>query len=89
MRCAMADYSDSRVREIFASHFECVGRGLYRLRFNRRSENPTEWIPVDFFSKVRVGSARPCVEFLPPTLTAPPLASAAPTPRARRWTRPS
>jgi hypothetical protein len=55
MKAVLSGYAEARVRELFRTYFESVGKGLYRVRFNRRSENPTEWIPVDFFSKVRGG----------------------------------
>ncbi len=54
----MQHYSPSlrhdRAVELFAEYFERVGPGdLWRMRFNRRSANPLEWISVDFFSKGR------------------------------------
>lgn len=47
--------SVDRAAELFEEHFERVnGRGdVWRMRFNRRSTNPLEWISVDFFSKGR------------------------------------
>jgi len=43
-----------RAAELFGEHFERLGNGdLWRMRFNRRSANPLEWISVDFFSKGR------------------------------------
>ena len=47
--------SADRAAELFEEHFERVnGRGdVWRMRFNRRSTNPLEWISVDFFSKGR------------------------------------
>ena len=44
-----------RAAQLFDEHFEALpGKGdLWRVRFNRRSANPLEWISVDFFSKGR------------------------------------
>jgi hypothetical protein len=42
-----------RAVQLFEEHFEHVGGQLWRMRFNRRSANPLEWISVDFFSKGR------------------------------------
>jgi len=54
----MRHYSPSlphdRALDLFTEHFERMGNeDLFRMRFNRRSANPLEWISVDFFSKGR------------------------------------
>jgi len=54
----MRHYSPSlphdRALYLFTEHFERIeNEDLFRMRFNRRSANPLEWISVDFFSKGR------------------------------------
>jgi hypothetical protein len=54
----MLHYSPSlphdRALDLFTEHFERMeNKDLFRMRFNRRSANPLEWISVDFFSKGR------------------------------------
>ncbi|GAB5032814.1 Hypothetical protein NocV09_01100080 [Nannochloropsis oceanica] len=54
----MLHYSPSlphdRALDLFNEHFERMeNKDLFRMRFNRRSANPLEWISVDFFSKGR------------------------------------